>query len=318
MKNFTNFMVLAIFSLAVSCQKTTEQAPSKPDIEDFEAISLLGDSLFRPQLSPQVELDFKKKLEDTRLMHKANSKEVTNIVWYGRRLAYMGQFNKAQKIYTAGLQENPNSFHILRHRGHRYVTLREFDRAVADLSRAAVLSSGTELEIEPDGLPNRLNQPLTTVQWNIYYHLGLAHYLNGDYDMAREAYEPCLALSENPDTQVAVSDWLYMTYRKLGMEDEAQEVIASISPEWQMIENDTYFQRIMMYKGLVDVDSLLDLSNPNLTSLDLATQGYGVANYLLAEGDTTQAISLFEKIVEGENWPAFGYIAAEAELARLR
>lgn len=316
MKNVSLLLVVTtIASLLLSCSEKPSSGAKKAPAKVFETTSLLGDSLFRPQFTAQVEADFKKKLEDTRLMHKANSKEVTNIVWYGRRLAYLGQYNKAIEVYSAGLLENPESFKILRHRGHRYITLRQFDRAIADLSRAAVLASGTELEIEPDGLPNRLNKPLTTVQWNIYYHLGLAHYLKGDYDMALEAYLPCLALSENPDVKVAITDWLYMTYRKLDRQEEAQAVIEEVDPEWEMIENDTYFKRIMMYKGLLPVDSLLDLTNPSLTSLDLATQGYGVANYLLAEGDTTSANLLFKKIYEGENWSAFGYIAAEAELA---
>jgi hypothetical protein len=43
-----------------------------------------------------------------------------------------------------------------------------------------------------------------------------------------------------------------------------------------------------------------------------------VANYHLVTGDRAQARQVFEKIVAGSGWNAFGYIAAEADLQRMR
>lgn len=298
-----------------SCSKTPPKEEQEFDLSHPETISLLGDTLYRPTVENQ---EYKKKLEDTRLMYKANPEELTNIIWYGRRLGYMGRYNHAIEIYTRGLEHHPESFQILRHRGHRYITLRQFDRAIVDLSRAAVLAAGSELEVEPDGLPNRLNQPLTTVQWNIYYHLGLAHYLNGDYQMALEAYKPCYALSDNHDVLVAASDWMYMTYNRLDLPDSAQAIIDRISPEWEMIENESYFKRIMMYKGVMPIDSLLPTQARQEQSLNLATQGYGIGNYYLIQGDTLEAKKIFKHVIEGSNWAAFGYITAEADLARSK
>ena len=312
---FLFFLTLPVCLLMMSCGARDK---SKIDNQGkiFETVSLLGDTLYRPILPPEIEQDYKKKLEDTRLMYKANPEEETNIIWYGRRLAYLGRYNQAIEVYTNGLQVHPNSFQILRHRGHRYITLRQFDRAIADLARAAVLATGTELEIEPDGMPNKLDIPLTTTQWNIYYHLGLAYYLKGEYDMALEAYLPCYALSDNEDVKVAVIDWMYMTLNRLGMKTEAEQLIEEVSPDWQMIENDSYFERIMMYQGNIATDSLLDLDDSTLSTLEIATQGYGVANYQLMSGDTIAATNLMRQIVSGENWAAFGFIAAEADLAR--
>ena len=307
--------ILLLTVLIVSCgdrdkSKVTDQG------QIFETISLLGDTLYRPTFPPQVEKDYKKKLEDTRLMYKANPREITNIIWYGRRLAYLGHYNQAIQVYTEGLKLHPESYSILRHRGHRYISLRQFDRAIADLTRAAVLASDSELEIEPDGIPNKLNQPLTTIQWNIYYHLGLAHYLKGDNEMALEAYLPCYALSDNLDVKVAVIDWMYMTLNRLGKPEEAAILIREVQPDWEMIENDSYFERIKMYQGMLLPDSVLNLNQTELSSLEVATQGYGIANYLLVTGDTIAATNLMAQIVAGENWAAFGFIAAEADLAR--
>jgi len=48
------------------------------------------------------------------------------------------------------------------------------------------------------------------------------------------------------------------------------------------------------------------------------TIGYGLGNWHLYNGRRDQAMTTFRQIVDGNEaqWPAFGYLAAEAELAR--
>jgi hypothetical protein len=70
-----------------------------------------------------------------------------------------------------------------------------------------------------------------------------------------------------------------------------------------------------MYKGRIEPEALLDPSE--MTDIDLATQGYGVANWYLYRGETERALELMRRVVGGKSWAAFGYIAAEADLARL-
>lgn len=50
--------------------------------------------------------------------------------------------------------------------------------------------------------------------------------------------------------------------------------------------------------------------------LDFATVGYGVGNWHRDQGREAEATALFEQIVAAGEWPAFGHLAAEAELAR--
>ncbi len=78
---------------------------------------------------------------------------------------------------------------MYRHRGHRYITLREFDKAIADFNKAVELIEGTDDIVEPDGAPNAAGIPTSTLHTNIWYHLGLAHYLKGDFAAALLAYE---------------------------------------------------------------------------------------------------------------------------------
>ena len=303
--------ILGILSCSTENTTKTKQVP--------EAISLFGDSLYPKPLSPEVEKDFKKKLVDTRMSAKAHPDSEIALIWFGRRLAYLGQYQKAIEVYTKALEKHPESYRVLRHRGHRYISIRQFDRAIADLNRAAMLALGTEAHIEPDGLPNKLNQPLSTTQWNIYYHLGLAYYLIDDMQNAKESFEVCYQMSDNNDVLVAATDWLYMIHKRLGNDAEALELLEKIDPEMEIIENDSYLKRISMYQGILEPEDLLQVNDTvSDVSLMLATQGYGVGNWYLYNGDTTKAMQVFQEVLSGDNWPAFGFIAAEADLHRLK
>ncbi|HET9053346.1 MAG TPA: tetratricopeptide repeat protein, partial [Cyclobacteriaceae bacterium] len=155
--------------------------------------------------------------------------------------------------------------------------------------------------------------------FNVWYHLGLAHYLRGDFESASKAYAECIKVSDNDDLVCATTDWLYMTYRKIGMKDEAQKILGRIPADsMHIIENDSYYLRLKMYKGLLPPDDLLKVSAENEdVDLALATQGYGVGNWYLTQGDTARAVEIFQQVVNGKHIAAFGFIAAEAELQRL-
>jgi hypothetical protein len=75
----------------------------------------------------------------------------------------------------------------------------------------------------------------------------------------------------------------------------------------------------MMYKGETTPDALLAASKAE--ALDAVTIGYGVANWHLYNGRKDAARDILAAIVEQNattQWAGFGYIAAEADLARLR
>jgi len=172
------------------------------------------------------------------------------------------------------------------------------------------------LEMEPDGIPNKLNTPLSSTQFNCWYHLGLGYYLLGKYQEAASAYKECLKWSNNNDLKVATTDWLYMTYRRLGKKEEAQALLTGIEEDWELVENSSYYNRLLMYKGLKTPDSLLTPGEGTEyeKNLNLATQGYGVGNWYFYNGDLGKALSTYKQVLEGKSWSAFGYIAAEVDL----
>lgn len=268
--------------------------------------------LFSMLLSVGVQAQDKREenLATAKRNFESNPSE-ENYIWYGRRMGYLLRFDETIAIYTDGLKKYPESYKLLRHRGHRYISMRKFDAAIADLSKAEKLMAGKPLDVEPDGVPNKLNKPLSSTQFNVFYHLALAHYLKADFAKAEEVWRKCLAVSENDDSKVAVMDWLYMTLRRQGKHDEAKNILANVTDSMEIIENDSYYQRLKMYKN----GTALPESN---TPLEIATLGYGSGNWYLYNGDTKKAIEIFEKVVAGSEKAAFGYIAAETDLARLK
>jgi hypothetical protein len=95
------------------------------------------------------------------------------------------------------------------------VTVRELDRAIADLERATQLVAGTRDEAEPDGQPNARNTPIGTLHSNIAYHLGLAYYLKGDFGAPPCRCTPRAHGREQRRTgSCPRPHWLYMSLRR--------------------------------------------------------------------------------------------------------
>lgn len=241
-----------------------------------------------------------------------------NFIWYGRRLGYVQRMDDAIAAFTAGLVHYPGSWKLLRFRGHRFISTRQFARAIEDLEKAADLMNGQRAETEPDGEPNALNIPLSTYQYNVWYHLGLAHYLTGEYEKAISDFRECLKLSANDDLMVASCDWLYMSSRRSGDERTSMGVLSNVHDRMKIIENDSYYIRLRMYQGSMPPDSVLvaDSSRKDY-DLSLATQGYGVGNWYWHNGEKDRAREIFTRITEGKSTFSFGYIAAETDLKRL-
>ena len=300
-----------VFIVLLALTPALAQAPAaKP-----EATSLLGKPLVATPPSPEAKKALDDNLARAEAVYKSNPSDADGIIWLGRRTAYLGRYRDAIRVFTTGIERHPRDARMYRHRGHRYITVRQLDRAIQDLRKAAALVANRPDEVEPDGQPNARNIPTSTLNSNVYYHLALAHYLKGEFERSLEAWRRCMTFSKNPDMQVATSHWLYMTLRRLNRADEARKVLEPIVAGMDVIENGSYYKLLLMYKGLQDADSLVAAAAGS--SLDAVTIGYGVANWHFYNGRRAEGAAGFRKIVDAHQrqWPAFGYVAAEAELA---
>ena len=271
-----------------------------------------------PPVSAEASANMEINLREAELQYEANPNNAGAIIWLGRRLAYLGRFTEAIETYNKGIALFPSDARLYRHRGHRFITLRHFDRAIADFEKAAQLIKGKPDEIEPDGQPNARNIPTSTLHFNIWYHLGLAYYLTGQNQRALNAYRECLKVSDSPDRLVATTHWLYMTLRRLNREREAAKTLEPITQGMDVIENDSYYRLLLMYKGLLSADSLLEDVTNNVDSAASHSILYGTGNWHIYNGRSAKGLEVFRRLMASKQWTSFGYIAAEADLTRTK
>ena len=269
-----------------------------------------------PQISAEIKKLYEQKLAEAKAKLTTDSNSAEHIIWYGRRTAYLGNYMEAIEIYSNGFRKHPLNPRFLRHRGHRYITIRCFDKAIADLSKGAEMLKDQVDEIEQDGIPNAKNLPTSTLKTNTLYHLGLAYFLKGDYKNALKTYNECLENSDTDDMYVATANWLYITMLRLGKKKEGDDLLKTVNAEMDLIENRDYMDILMLYK--TGDDKKLVEKTQSQDSTTNATLGFALGNYYLEKGQKKNAKELFEKVVSGNQWASFGYIAAEAELKRMK
>ena len=182
-----------------------------------QALSLQGEALYAAELNDSARVN----LEIAQTNYESDPNDADNIIWLGRRIAYAGDYRLSIETFSEGVKKFPKDPRFYRHRGHRYISIREFNRAISDFETAAELMQNLPLQVEPDGLPNAQNIPLTSTQGNVWYHLGLAYYLKQDWPRALTAFRNGYNLGGYDDNLVSTGHWIYMILRRMGNEEEA-------------------------------------------------------------------------------------------------
>lgn len=308
---------LLVFLIALGCRTApVSEAPSAPAVGG--ASVGLADVERLLHLAPDVRAGREQQLADALAAHAADPSEA-NAIWVGRRLAYLGLHAHAVAWFEEHIAERPDSFRLRRHLGHRWITLREFERARAVLDEARALAADVPDEIEPDGQPNARGIPTSTLQGNIDYHRALAAYLLGDFDAAITAWRACVEIwATNDDSRVAAGHWLLLTLRRAGREAEFAAVVAALPASPDVIENHAYRELVDLHAGRVSAESLLGLAADPVHD---ATRTYGVARWFIdhpgaSDADRARGLALLRLVAEQAPWESFARIAAEVDMAR--
>ena len=214
----------------------------------------------------------------------------------GLALAEAALYRESEECYAHAISLEPFNGILYRHMAHRMLSQWRFEDARAGFTLASRL------------IPEN---------WDVWYHLGLSHFLLRDYAKAAKAYQRCLELSEDVGEYIAVCDWYYMTLRRLGKDAEALAVLDYVPDEGYDGENLDYFERTRMYKGLLAPEEVLPEDLSKLDAIDVITRGFGVSNYYRMEGNAEKADQIVDAILEAgdtrECYFAFGYLAAMAD-----
>jgi tetratricopeptide (TPR) repeat protein len=282
-------LLALLIVMSASAPAAQERGPGEP-----EAVSLLGRPLFRAPAAGDALAKLEDGLREAARDLELDPENPDRVILYGRALAGLWRYKDAIDVYTRGLAAHPDHALLYRHRGHRFISVRELDKAVADLARAAELNDH---------------------EFDIWYHLGLAHYLKGEFGPAEAAYRRCREVSNDDGSIIAVSNWLFLALARQGKDAGAAKVLEDIKDGMDAGENVSYYNLLLFDKGL-KTESELEAAAAS-SDLEMATTGYGLGARYLVRGEKDKAFEMFRKIVALPYWPAFGFIAAEAELHRL-
>ena len=297
--------LLSIVLILFSCNTFQNQKKNNNPIQTIETITILGDTLHSPEIKDGKSFDQFKSAKTTYFDNQNNAEA---LIWYGRRTAYLGYFQEAIKLFTLGIKNHPDDARFYRHRGHRYISTRQYNKAISDFKKAVLLTDGKVDQLEPDGLPNTKNIPLSTLHGNIWYHLGLAYYLKNDMENALKAFNNRSVTHKYDDNIVSGGHWLYMINRRLGKIDKSSAIINEVHKDMDIIENMSYHQSCLFYKG--------ELQESEMEMDEVAL--YTLANwYVYEKNDTIKAKEYYQNLLEKGNPYSFAYIAGESDWNRL-
>ncbi|MFY9344299.1 MAG: hypothetical protein WAT39_17540 [Planctomycetota bacterium] len=298
------FLIVALLLVLAGCRALPDGA---------QCWSLDGRPLSSPAPDATVQAEQLQAVAQARALWLATPEDRNAVIWYARRLGYVGRYREAIAVLSDALDRDPGDPFLLRHRGYRWITLREFGKAAADLERAAAACRTTPDEVEPDGQPTPGRPPHSSLHFNVHYHFGLALFLARDFELAERAWLDCLAVVDDDESRVAVTHWLWSVRMRLGDEAGAAAVVAPIHERMDVVENVSYLNLCLLYGGKRRRAEIAPRAGSSGSAL-----GFGLAHFELARGNREAARAAFEDLAKSPGWSAFGSIAAEAELAHWR
>jgi len=226
----------------------------------------------------------------------ANPKDLNLIVALGTAQAGVRDMRGAVVTFTKGLEAHPNNALLYRWRGHRHLSLREFDAALADFA------SGLKTD--------------STV-YGIWFHLGIVKFVRGDFNGAADAFTRAQPRAPDAGELAGSTDWLWMSLSRAGKHAEAQAMLDRKPDSLKVTDPEyAYVKRLRMYRGQVKPEALI--TTTDTADVQQATLNFGLGNYYIVKGDTAHAKQAFERAVRSGGWPGFGFIVSEAELKRLK
>lgn len=287
---------------------TTQEQDADSTTKPVEATSFLGTPLYQQAIDSELDENLKAQIQE---LEKSTTLSEDDYIALGGLQASRRHYQDAIKAYSKGLEEFPESYKLRRHRGHRYMTVRELELAIVDFTESVGLieqSDVREHEYDAKGKAHG-----TYEHW-VWYHIGLYYYLHGDYETAAGAFERCVDTAETGDMLIGVSDWLYNIYRRMGQDEKAELLLSRIPVDIEVDTTYPYYKRVMLYKGEFTPDDILDNNKPieEWNGRDM-TVAYGLGNWYAYQGKSDKADALHKAVIKTPFWSTWAYLAAEKE-----
>lgn len=205
------------------------------------------------------------------------------------------QFREAIATLGQGLRGSPDDVMLLRWRGHRYLSVREFAKARADLTRGYAIDS---------------------TNYGILFHLGVLNFLQGNHAEAARLFARAQPLAPDGGERAGSTDWLWMSLARAGRMADANAMLARRPDSLPTPPGYAYVTRLKLYRGELTPETLFAPSDT--ADVQVATLSYGLGNWYMVRGDTVKARAAWQRAVASGGWPGFGFIVSEAELRRMK
>jgi len=210
------------------------------------------------------------------------------------------QNKEAAETLTRALALAPNNSEYLTERGHRYLPLREFAKAKADLEKSS--------KIDPRNMAT-------------WYHLGLAHYFLNEFSSAGDAFAHAVATAPNTDEKINSTNWLYAALRRAGKTSEAAEALKNVPASMtnESAHTKFYLNLVRYFQGAMPEAQAVPPMPPagntdDEVELPFDTTAYGVGNWYIYNGQAAKAQEYFKRVLKGHVWVTWGFIGSELEL----
>jgi len=225
---------------------------------------------------------------------RRHPRDADTLLALGLAQAAIRQYREAVATFTRAIAIAPNNSVLYRWRGHRELSIRQLDKAYADLTR------GTRLD---------------SMVYGNWYHLGVVNFVRGNFAAAADAFTHARPKAPDDNEYTGSTDWLWMSAMRAGKPDLAAQDLRTMRDSLHITSAAAYARRIRLYRGLITPEQLITPADTE--DIQVATLNYGLGDWYLLRGDTAHAREAFERSIASGGWPAFGFIASEAELKRL-
>lgn len=304
-----SFLIFFLLHLSHCSPKTDiEESNQMLSNEMDELVNFLNTEFEIIEDSEKVFLKKQERLLAHEHQYSTAEDSIPAILDYSKSLINSYKFGDALEVINKGLSRFTNEASLLSERGHLLILARKLEPALNDLlaAKAALAETYDSTTL--------LTQEEKLERFLVDYRIGIVYFALSDYAAAENSFQEASRLAHNDDAKIAVTDWRYLTNMRANKMAEAYRLLDSINVDKLVIQNTTYYKRILLYQnkfkseelGNVDINEAFDKS-------EAITLLYGVASYEILHDELDKAKLILDKILDSGHWPTYAYLCAESD-----
>ncbi len=210
----------------------------------------------------------------------------------GQALCRQLRYRDAIAVYTEAIAMNPEDPEAYRQRAARHIATMQPERAISDL---------------------KFCLPLSMEKSDIYYRMGIARYLAGQYLEAMDAEQKAFPGFDD-EMGVAAMFWHTAAAWKAGTEPT---LLKHYRQDMEVGHHTAYHFSMGLAAGETMLEQALERISKEKSDLEYSIMGYGAAMFAEAAGKNDIAKSLLEAVVKRDGfWISYGYLAAWNEVRK--